>query len=203
MEWNMPRDIDLRRKLGIADDEFVVVYTGNIHTVNLREVTDLYGAIMDLRQRGYAVKLVRTGKDQFRFPKIELRRLRMDHCIELGHVPRSHLPAILSIADALVQPGKPDPFNDYRFPSKLPEYLASGKPVILPKTNIGKSLKDNEECLLLGKGDVMDITQKIEKLIIDESLRKKIGAGGRSFAERNLRWSRISEKLKSFYLTFD
>ena len=44
-------------------------------------------------------------------------------------------------ADALVQPGGPDAFNDYRFPSKLPDFLASGKPVVLPATNIGRYLR--------------------------------------------------------------
>jgi hypothetical protein len=47
---------------------------------------------------------------------------------------------LLALADLLVQPGKPDAFNDYRFPSKLPEFLSVGRPVILPDTNIAKHM---------------------------------------------------------------
>lgn len=201
MEWSMSKDMDLRRQLKIDEDEFVVVYTGNVHRGNFTEVSNLYAAITDLRSRGYKVRLVRTGSDHLRFPTPEWRAVKKDS-IEMGHLPRSKMPSILSIADALVQPGEPGLFNDYRFPSKLPEYLASGKPVILPNANIGRYLKNNEECLLLEKGDARDIAQKIERLTLDEGLRKRIGTGGRLFAEQNLKWGKIAEKLHSFYQTF-
>ena len=58
--------------------------------------------------------------------------------------PSTHLsPQLLVAADILVQPdGSPGPFNDYRFPSKLPDFFASGRPVVLPKTNIGLYLSE-------------------------------------------------------------
>lgn len=202
MEWDMPTDFGLKRRLGIADTDFVVVYTGNVHKANLQEVANLYQAVMLMRHRGYEVKLVRTGLDQIRFPGAALNNWKDDNNIELGRIPRSQLPSVLSIADVLVQPGMPGPFNDYRFPSKLPEYLASGKPVMLPKTNIGLYLKDKEECLLLEKGDAFDIAQKLEFLLLNETLRNKIGFAGRKFAERHLKWSSIAGKLRSFYRSF-
>ena len=202
LEWRMPTDSELKRRLGITHSDFVVVYTGNVHAANLKEVASLYEAVALTRLRGYSVKLVRTGLNQIRFPGASLNAAKNDYCIDLGRVPRNQLPSILSIADVLVQPGMPGPFNDYRFPSKLPEYLASGKPVVLPKTNIGQHLKDNEECLLLEKGDALDIAKKLEILFSDEILRNKIGSGGRKFAERHLNWNRIARKLHSFYLSY-
>ena len=201
MNWSLPKDMELRHQLKIADQEFVVVYTGNVHRGNYGEVSDLYAAITDLRRRGVRVRLVRTGNDHLRFPTARWLAMKKDS-IELGRLPRSRMPSILSIADALVQPGEAGPFNSYRFPSKLPEYLASGRPVVLPNANIGKYLVNNEECLLLEKGDAQDIAQKIERLILNEVLRKKIGAGGRLFAEKNLKWGKIAEKLHSFYQSF-
>ena len=48
----------------------------------------------------------------------------------LGFIEDRHRIAdILCLADVLIQPGRPDPFNDLRFPSKLPEFFAMGKPV--------------------------------------------------------------------------
>lgn len=201
MEWDMPTDFELKRRLGIADTDFVVVYTGNVHQANLQEVAGLYQAVALMRLRGYAVKLVRTGLNQIRFPGAALNDWRNDNNIELGRIPRNQLPSVLSIADVLVQPGSPGPFNDYRFPSKLPEYLASGKPVVLPKANIGLSLKDNEECLLMEKGDGLEISEKLEVLFLNEDLRKRIGSAGRTFAKQYLKWSTIAEKLHSFYLS--
>lgn len=202
MEWDMPTDFELKRRLGIVDTDFVVAYTGNVHKANLQEVSNLYEAVMLMRHQGYAVKLVRTGLDQIRFMGTALNKWKDDNNIELGRIPRSQLPSVLSITDVLIQPGVPGPFNDYRFPSKLPEYLASGKPVVLPKANIGLHLKDGEECLLLEKGDPSEIAQKLKLLFSSEMLRKKLGSAGRTFAEQHLKWSRISAKLHSFYLSF-
>lgn len=202
LEWHRAPDFGLKRRLGIKDADYVVVYTGNVHKANRQEVASLYQAIALLRLRGYGVKLVRTGMDQIRFSGAALKNWKDDNNIELGRIPRNQLPSVLSIADVLVQPGKPGPFNDYRFPSKLSEYLASGKPLVLPRTNIGLHLKDHEECLLLERGDALEIAEKLEVLFSSETLRKKIGSGGRIFAEQHLKWSHITAKLYSFHLSF-
>ena len=52
-----------------------------------------------------------------------------------------------ALADVLVQPGRAGPFNDYRLPSKLPEFLSAGRPVVLPATNLARQLRD----VLLGE----------------------------------------------------
>lgn len=198
LEWHRPPDYSLRQRLGISHDEYVVVYTGNVHNANRREVFSLYLAVGLLNRHGVRTRLVRTGTDYVRLYDKQLKMLDQ-YCISLGHLPRTDLPALLSIADALVQPGKADAFNMYRFPSKLPEYLASGKPVLLPSVNIGRFLKDEEEAVLLKDGNALEIAQKLEALFPDHERRERIGEGGRRFAEANLRWSSSAEKLLSFY----
>ncbi len=109
------------------------------------------------------------------------------------------MPKIVALADALVQPGKADAFNEYRFPSKLPEYLASGKPVVLPRTNIGRFLVNGQDCILLQEGDALEITQKLEQLLPNKILRRTIGTNGREFAHKNLQWRISAGKLLAFY----
>ena len=65
-------------------------------------------------------------------------------------LPREDVRAVLASTDILVQPGRADSFNDYRFPSKLPEFFASRKPVILPRTNLGLAVRDWSGALLTG-----------------------------------------------------
>ncbi len=199
LKWDMPPDSRLREELRISVDDYVVVYTGNVHPANHEEVASLYRAIWYLNQRGFQTKLIRTGIDHVPFLEPDLIRSRNNFCIELGHVSRAILPSLLSMATVLVQPGSPGKFNDYRFPSKIPEYLASGKPVILPRTNIGLHLKDGQNCLLLDTGDALDIAQKLEVLFRDRSLRGRISTGGVMFAETNLKWSKITSQLLHFY----
>jgi hypothetical protein len=106
---------------------------------------------------------------------------------------------LLAAADLLVQPGRSNEFNDYRFPSKLPEFLASGRPVILPRSNVGLLLKNGEEALVLERGDSADIANAMQRLAADPELGARIGRRGREFALRNLDWAKNVAVIPSFY----
>lgn len=188
----------LRGELGIAPEEFVLVYTGNIHDSNLAEVRSLYLAVGALRQSGLPVTLVRTGWDHVDMAWRD--DLGVEGAVhELGFVPRQRVWELLALADALVQPGGSNAFNDFRFPSKLPEFLASGKPVVLPATNIGRYLRDGEDALLLERGDALEIVEAVSRLFHDGELRARLGANGKAFALRELRWSTNVEPIMNLY----
>ena len=85
------------------------------------------------------------------------------HVVRVPAQPRSEVPRYMRLADVLVQPGRSNGFNDYRLPSKLPEFLATGRPVVLPATNLGRFLEDGEECILLRRGDALEIAAVIER----------------------------------------
>jgi glycosyltransferase involved in cell wall biosynthesis len=192
------RDERLRASLGIAPDELLVVYTGNVHDSNFREIRSLLLAITILNRRGFRVKLAKTGWSHHRLPEISDPEVALN-LIDLGFMPRGDVPQLLAAADVLVQPGRSDQFNDYRFPSKLPEFLASGRPVILPRTNIGLLLKDGDEALVLKDGHSADIAAAVQRLATDRALRKRIGEGGRAFALRHLSWGKNAAVLPAFY----
>lgn len=198
LKWSDPPDSHLRNQLGITADEYVLVYTGNVHAANVKEVFSLYLAVGLLNRRGTPVKLIRTGGDYV--PLIdESYKIIRRFCINLGHVPRQKLPQVVGLADVLVQPGKADEFNEYRFPSKIPEYLASGRPVLLPPANIGKYLENDKECILLQTGNALEITRKLEDLLPNKNLQREIGLRGKEFAHKNLRWEINADKLRTFY----
>jgi 2-polyprenyl-3-methyl-5-hydroxy-6-metoxy-1,4-benzoquinol methylase len=193
-----PAEPELRRRLGIADDEAVLVYTGNAHSSNAAELRSLYLAVAALNRGGRRVKLVRLGRDYVRFVESELKSIEQ-HVVQVPLQPRSEVSRYLRLADVLVQPGRSDGFNDYRLPSKLPEFFATGRPVVLPATNLGRFVEDGEECILLRRGDALEIAQVVERLLEDDDLRARLGRAGRAFADRNFSWSASAEKLKGFY----
>lgn len=194
-----PVNIQLKIELGIPVNGFVVVYSGNVHHSNKKEVYSLYLAIAVLNRKGIPVILIRTGRNFVDFYDDALKTCK-DCYIELGFVDREMLPKIMSLTDLFVQPGKADDFNDYRFPSKLPEFFAMGKPVILPNTNIGKYLSDGFNCILLQKGDVIEICEKIEYVFNNMDTCNVIGERGREFAMQNFRWPVNTRVLYEFYI---
>ncbi|MEB3340288.1 glycosyltransferase [Okeania sp.] len=186
------------KQLGVPDDNIVFSYTGNVHAANTEEVKSLYLAVALLNREGQRTTLIRTGRDFENFLGDDDSWARQ-YAIELGYVDRSLMPEILALANVLVQPGKPDKFNDYRFPCKLPEFLAMGKPVVLPATNIGLEMENEKDALVLPAVDATHIVDSVTKLLQDKSLYKKLSDGSINFAKTHLSWQKNTKLLLSFY----
>ncbi len=55
----------------------------------------------------------------------------------------------------------------------------------MPKTNIGRFLRDDVDCVLLQQGHALEIADKLEPLLTDPGRRKRLGKAGREFALEN------------------
>lgn len=188
-----------REQLGLRPDEFVLVYHGTIHYANQHEMMSLYVAVQLLRRRGHPVRLVRLGHSEFGGVDPRAFRAVSDGVLELGPIDWREVPDYLALADAFVQPGACDDFNRYRLPSKLPEFLAMGRPVIVPHCNIGHDLTHGENALLLEQGNAVEIMARVEDLIADRELAERLGRGARKFALEELSWSANAAALGDFY----
>lgn len=191
-------DNSLRAELGIKPDERVLVYPGGANLTNADELRTLYAAVVLLNQRGIPAKLVRTGPPTPWFTQ-SLSDAERAVAIELGFVERHRIPGLLNLADVLVQPGRTGPFNDYRLPSKLPEFLASGRPVVLPATNIALSMKDGRDALFLHEGTPEEMAACCEQILRDPDLAATLGAAGRRFAETHFDAVENTTRLETLY----
>jgi glycosyltransferase involved in cell wall biosynthesis len=189
----------LCRTLAVPSDAWITVYPGNIHAANYEDMFSLYAAIHAVNARGHKVHLIRTGVDSV--GSIERRFLELTdrYVTNLGFVRRNWLIDLFKLADFFVQPGGPDNFNSQRLPSKLPELLAMGRPVVLPKTNIGLLMHDRINALLMQRGDAAEITECLETLLSDPVLADRMGQAGRRFAIEHFNWERSTKHLESFY----
>jgi glycosyltransferase involved in cell wall biosynthesis len=189
----------LRDELYIERDATVLVYHGNIHAANVAEVFSLYTAVLILRRRGHNVVLIRAGVDYTDRLDVSYQFLKGDWVKNLGFLDRSRLIDILKLADLFVQPGTAGDFNDFRLPSKLPEFLSLGRPVLLPKSNIGLRMTDGENAILLSRGDGVEIADLIERLLADPDKMAALGQHAREFAISEFDWNRSGRKLLDFY----
>jgi len=181
------------------DARNILVYSGNIHDSNAAEVRSLFLAVQVLKRAGVSIRLLKTGWNHVQDQSWIREAVESGAVADLGFLPRAEMPALLSAATLLVQPGRSDRFNDYRFPSKLPEFLVSGKAVVLPKTNLGRFLRDGTDAVLLQEGSAIEIAGKIEGLLGDPELAARIGRNGRNFALRRLDWQINVPPIKTFY----
>lgn len=182
--FQRPINYDYRRKLGIDDSECVLVYSGNVHDANLEEVTDLYEAVRLLNQRGISTTLIRTGSND---QKAQVKLDSYSGVMNLGWLDRKEMPDVLACADVFVQPGSPGPFNDERVPSKLPEFFAIGRPVLLPRCNLGLMLEDGKDAVIMQGVSPAGIAASVERVSEGKALLEQLTTGSRQFYESTLK----------------
>jgi len=193
-----PKDKSFLSRLGVPPDNVILCYTGNVHSANAREVRSLYVATAILNRQNIPTTLLRAGKDYCPFLGGDDGWAR-EVSVDLGYIKHVDVPAVLALADYLVQPGVADPFNDYRLPAKLPEFFAMGRPVILPSTNVGRFVQHGEHAWVLPKVDANNIVQALEMFHQHPEVVRHLGAGALAFSERHFDWNKNACQLADFY----
>lgn len=195
-----PADAAFRLTLGLAPSDKVIVYTGSTTFANRGPVHTLLQAVHLLNARGLPVRLVRTGFHPEEFHRdlgFDWRPFTRD----LGFIAKEKLPALLALADVLVQPGAPGDFDDYRLPSKLPEFLAAGRPVVTARTNLGLTLRDGHDALLLSTGSAEEIADAVARLLAEPALATTLATNAAAFARTHFDLEQIGPRLLGFYDT--
>lgn len=109
----------------------------------------------------------------------------------LGFVSGREKMAPFSRADIFVLPS----FTE-GFPMSVLEAMAAGLPVVVtPVGVLPEILKEGENCLFVRPGDVEDLEAKIEMLIKDQGLRRRMGQKNRELAMREFDIKVVAEKL--------
>ncbi len=188
----------LREQLGLEDEEKVIVFTGSSTFANESEIRDLYLAVHLLNARGCPTRLIRTGFNSPTFAQ-SLPEGWKKWTLDLGFVAKDRLPGLLALADVLVQPGRPGSFNDFRLPSKLPEFLASGRPVVTIASNLGLQLTDGVNARVLPSGTPDAMADACLQLFSDPEGAAHLGLAGADFARTRFDLQTITQRLIAFY----
>lgn len=180
----------------------VVLHTGGLFRVHVRDFLILARAVALMRAEGRDTRLVHVGPRSRRVrPRSLLRAAGLDRsgATFTPAVPLAAVPALLREADVLVQPGAPDDFNRLRLPSKLQAYLASGRPVVTFAAGAGELLADGTEALLTHTGEPVELAQRLTEVLSDAALARRLGEGGRAAAARLFDPERNTAELLAGY----
>lgn len=196
--FRRPKDEEFLKRLRVPSGNLVLCYTGNVHSANAREVRSLYVATAILNRQNIPATLVRAGKDYCPFLGPDDSWARQVS-VDLGYIRHVEVPAILALADYLIQPGFGDAFNDYRLPAKLPEFFAMGRPVLLPNTNVGRFVQHGEHAWVLPRADAHNIVNALQTLHGNPRIAERLAAGALEFSERHFDWKKNTRHLEGFY----
>lgn len=112
---------------------------------------------------------------------------------------RDQISNIICNADLLVLPRPDSKQAQGGFPTKLGEYLATGKPVCATRVGeIPNYLKDNESVFFAEPGSVASFAEAMERALGDYENAKRVGANGRRVAEEHFNKDVQAGKLFEF-----
>ncbi len=183
---------------GIPEHYKVITYPGGASGPNGEDLIDLFEAVNLLNEHGTPTILLKTG-----FPDLTLRSQlpanAKNWIRDVGFLKRNQVWCLIELADIVVQPGRINAYNEKRLPSKLPDFFCLGKPVITTRANIGKSLINEEQALILHDSRPEEIAAKCQRLLSDDNLRTKIANEGKKLGNNRFNLTKNTQKLSDFY----
>jgi len=115
-----------------------------------------------------------------------------------GLVPQEETPELLAACDLCVSPHVPNDDGSPFFgsPTKLFEYLASGRAVIASDLGqIGEVLEHDRNAWLVPPGDPGALADALVRLADEPALRRRLGDAGRDDACRRFSWTAHVERI--------
>ena len=117
----------------------------------------------------------------------------------LGQVTRTEVPNYLKNAKVLTLSRPPSIVADAGFPSKLTEYLATGKPVVVTKVGeIPNYLTDGLNAFLSEAGSVEAFSEKLDFVLGNYEFAKKVGLKGKELTSTIFNYNFQSGRIIGF-----
>jgi glycosyltransferase involved in cell wall biosynthesis len=161
------------------DSRIVVTYAGALGPAN--DIQTVLRAALVLKDRtDIRILLVGDGKDR---PSLEktARDLGLHNVTFHGPVPKGDMPEVLAASDACIAILKGIPMFSTTYPNKVFDYMAAGKPVLLAIDGVIREVVEQAGAgVFVPPGDAEALAGAILNLADDETLRKQMGAAGRS-----------------------
>jgi glycosyltransferase involved in cell wall biosynthesis len=183
---------ELRRQLGIEEDAPVIGFVGRF--TRDKGVAELYQAFISLSEQYSSLRVLLVGDFEVGDPIApDIRRAIESNCavIRTGFVP--DVVPYYHIMDICVLP-------TYRegFPGVPLEAQAAGIPVVTTQaTGAIDSVLDKQTGFIVPVGDVSALSDAIDRLLGNPSLRKRMGEAGRAWVEavfqREIVWALVAQ----------
>jgi glycosyltransferase involved in cell wall biosynthesis len=167
-------------------------YLGNIYQ---RDANLLFDTLLRLEHS--ETKLIMVGD-----PGCEVRDSVRERVTVTGRLPFDEMLDYLSACDVLALPLSDTIANRGRWPSKVNEYVAVGRPTVSCDVgDVANLLRDNDIGLLV-KPEATEFAARLDELLGDPERAKAMGNRAREVAQTTYSQEAIADKLEEFYGKF-
>jgi glycosyltransferase involved in cell wall biosynthesis len=180
---------EARARCGLGLDGPYVGYLGNIYQ---RDADLLFESLRRLTTSG--ARLIMVGDPGCDVPGDLTSRVTIT-----GRVSSEEMLDYLSACDVLLLPLSDTIANRGRWPSKINEYVAVGRPTIACDVgDVADLLRDNDVGLLVTP-NAADFAAKTDELLADPARSAAMGIRAREIAKTSYSQEAIADKLEAFY----
>ena len=120
--------------------------------------------------------------------------------IRTGPIPFSQLHPYLSACDVCWLPLCDSGANRGRWPGKLNDYMAAGRPVVATQIGDLAGLVPEQQLGVVARPDPADFASQTVALLADPARCEEMGRSARRAAETVMSWDRMTDDLEAFYL---
>jgi len=194
------RNSDLEEKLNFKN-KIVIGYIGSVvEYEGLELLVEAIKILVDKSINNMHVLIVGDGA-VLGFIKNAVQENQLEEYFTFtGRIPHDEVEEYYSLVDIAPFPRKGQPVCEMVSPLKPFEAMAMEKAVISSNVNaLAEIIKDGFNGLLFQKDNFSDLSIKLEKLILDDELRSKLGKQSREWVLEYRDWGVISKILNDTY----
>ena len=180
---------EARERFGLDPDGRYIGYLGNIYQ---RDADLLFETLARLKATD--ARLIMVGD-----PGCKISDAVKDRVTVTGRLPFEDMLDYLSACDVLTLPLSDTIANRGRWPSKINECVAVGRPTVACDVgDVANLLRDNDIGLLV-KPEADDFAARIDELLSDPARAEAMGDRAREIARTTYSQDAIADKLEDFY----
>lgn len=172
-------NLEIKEKYG---NKSKILFAGRL--IDGKGVVDLLKAVKKIKQLNWVLFIVGDGPQKENLMEQTKKMGIDDKVIFFGQLERSVLLGILKIADIVVNPSYTE-----GLPTVIVEAAKCGKAIVA--TDVGGTkeiIEDGKSGVLINPKDSLMLSEKLEMLINDSSLRKKLGETAKKNTKNKFDW---------------
>mgnify|MGYP001565952670 CR=1 FL=1 len=187
---------EARAKLGLPENECIILYAG--HLFSSKGVDTLLEAAPFLSKEGVIYFVGGTDEDIKSF-KVKSEKLKVKNVIIAGRKGHEEIPLWLRAADLLVIPNtaREDAAKYESSPSKLFEYMASGRPIVASDVPAIRDVFDESMGYFFEPDNVASLVAAIKQVLADRRGAEEKGKRARAEV-RQYSWEARAASIKRF-----
>lgn len=185
---------EVRKQFGLPEDKKIICYSA--------------GTQYDLDLLVKTVNLIQTHREEAIFvttgaymePGFREKIKDKTRIWELGFLPYEKYSTLLSAADVFLFPFTNRQLNIGRWPNKIGDYMAAGRPIVTNPTGDMVGVFKQHAIGLLAQEDPEHFCSQVLRLLDNEDLSSEYGRNARVAAEKHFDWMMLTRHLEACLL---